>query len=66
MTYFYCILFYCILIHRTRCAVDVHLCGEPCALSDKKGCLGECTEVRNDVISSGGALIFFSGGSSRW
>lgn len=28
-----------------RCAVDVHLCGEPCKLRDKKGCLGKCTKV---------------------
>ena len=28
-----------------RCAVDVHLCGEPCKLKGKKGCLGECTKV---------------------
>jgi len=28
-----------------RCAVDVHLCGEPCKLKGKKWCLGECTKV---------------------
>ena len=28
-----------------RCAVDIHLCGEPCELSGKKGCLGGCTKV---------------------
>ncbi|KAF5388164.1 hypothetical protein D9615_000204 [Tricholomella constricta] len=27
------------------CVVDSHLCGEACMLSDKQGCLGECTEV---------------------
>ena len=29
----------------TRCAVNVHLCGEPCKLRDKKGCMGGCTKV---------------------
>ena len=29
-----------------RCAVEVHLCGEACKLSGKKGCLGGCTKVR--------------------
>jgi len=28
-----------------RCAVDVHLCGEPCKLSGKKGCLVACIKV---------------------
>jgi len=28
-----------------RCAVDIHLCGEPCKLMGKKGCLGKCTKV---------------------
>jgi len=28
-----------------RCTVDVHLCGESCKLTDKKGCLGGCTKV---------------------
>ncbi|KAJ7066394.1 hypothetical protein C8F01DRAFT_1123111 [Mycena amicta] len=27
---------------RHICAVDVHLCGEPCVLKDKPGCLGRC------------------------
>ncbi|KAF7309973.1 VWFA domain-containing protein [Mycena indigotica] len=27
---------------RHICAVDVHLCGEPCHLKDKPGCLGRC------------------------
>ena len=27
------------------CAVDIHLCGEPCKLGSKKGCLGGCTKV---------------------
>jgi hypothetical protein len=29
----------------SRCAVDIHLCGEPCKLGDKKGCQGGCTKV---------------------
>ncbi|PPQ72320.1 hypothetical protein CVT26_007277 [Gymnopilus dilepis] len=28
------------------CIVEDHLCGEPCTLKDKAGCLGECTQVR--------------------
>ncbi|KAK0446849.1 hypothetical protein EV421DRAFT_1707267 [Armillaria borealis] len=27
------------------CAVDAHLCGQPCRLNDKIGCLGECTKM---------------------
>lgn len=29
-----------------RCAVNLHLCGEVCKLSGKKGCLGGCIKVR--------------------
>ncbi|KAJ7587977.1 hypothetical protein C8J56DRAFT_860684 [Mycena floridula] len=31
------------------CSVDVHLCGEPCKLSGKRGCLGECTKAATHV-----------------
>ncbi|KAK7025055.1 VWFA domain-containing protein [Favolaschia claudopus] len=27
------------------CAVDVHLCGEPCQLNNKQGCLGRCMKM---------------------
>ncbi|KAI9442153.1 hypothetical protein H4582DRAFT_2118412 [Lactarius indigo] len=27
------------------CVVNAHLCGEPCALSGKRGCLDDCTKV---------------------
>ncbi|KAJ7931787.1 hypothetical protein B0H13DRAFT_2227876 [Mycena leptocephala] len=27
------------------CAVDIHLCGEPCQLKDKQGCLGGCMKI---------------------
>ncbi|KAK0189051.1 hypothetical protein F5146DRAFT_693680 [Armillaria mellea] len=27
------------------CTVDTHLCGQPCLLSGKIGCLGECTKM---------------------
>ncbi|KAK0239015.1 hypothetical protein EDD85DRAFT_527825 [Armillaria nabsnona] len=27
------------------CTVDTHLCGQPCRLNDKIGCLGECTKM---------------------
>ncbi|KAJ6534677.1 hypothetical protein DFH09DRAFT_932195, partial [Mycena vulgaris] len=27
------------------CAIDIHLCGEPCGLKDKQGCLGSCMKV---------------------
>ncbi|KAF9016568.1 hypothetical protein BDZ89DRAFT_1075488 [Hymenopellis radicata] len=27
------------------CAVDTHLCGQPCGLKGRPGCLGECTQV---------------------
>ncbi|KAK0239018.1 hypothetical protein EDD85DRAFT_769081 [Armillaria nabsnona] len=27
------------------CTVDIHLCGQPCRLNDKIGCLGECTKM---------------------
>lgn len=27
------------------CLVERHLCGEPCALSDKNGCLGDCIKT---------------------
>ena len=27
------------------CAINIHLCGESCKLSSKKGCLGGCTKV---------------------
>lgn len=27
------------------CVVDVHLCGEPCMLEDKNGCMKKCTKV---------------------
>ncbi|KAJ6620561.1 hypothetical protein B0H10DRAFT_2188402 [Mycena sp. CBHHK59/15] len=30
---------------RHICAVDIHLCGEPCGLKDKQGCLGSCMKV---------------------
>ncbi|KAJ7117660.1 hypothetical protein C8R44DRAFT_791229 [Mycena epipterygia] len=30
---------------RHICAIDIHLCGEPCALKDKQGCLGSCMKV---------------------
>ncbi|KZT12602.1 uncharacterized protein LAESUDRAFT_808190 [Laetiporus sulphureus 93-53] len=32
---------------RHVCDITVHLCGYPCALEDKRGCLGECTKVVN-------------------
>ncbi|KAJ7246483.1 hypothetical protein C8J57DRAFT_1360578 [Mycena rebaudengoi] len=28
------------------CAIDIHLCGKPCGLKDKQGCLGSCMKVR--------------------
>src|ERR1700683_4807591 len=28
-----------------RCVVNAHLCGEPCKLAGKQGCLEECTKV---------------------
>ncbi|KAF9525383.1 hypothetical protein CPB83DRAFT_772200, partial [Crepidotus variabilis] len=31
------------------CVVEDHLCGEPCILKDKIGCLGECTQVVGHV-----------------
>ncbi|KAJ7583106.1 hypothetical protein C8J56DRAFT_1054841 [Mycena floridula] len=31
------------------CSVDVHLCSEPCKLSGKRGCLGECTKAATHV-----------------
>ena len=40
----FCKVYY-IDIYAFRCAVDVHLCGEPCELRGRKGCLGECTKV---------------------
>jgi hypothetical protein len=27
------------------CVVNAHLCGEPCILSGKRGCLDDCTKV---------------------
>ncbi|KAJ7698920.1 hypothetical protein B0H17DRAFT_1049693 [Mycena rosella] len=30
---------------RHICAIDIHMCGEPCALKDKRGCLGSCMKV---------------------
>ncbi|KAJ7289087.1 hypothetical protein C8J57DRAFT_1459186 [Mycena rebaudengoi] len=30
---------------RHICAVDIHLCGEPCGLKDKQGCLGNCMKI---------------------
>ncbi|KAF8216813.1 hypothetical protein K438DRAFT_1658303 [Mycena galopus ATCC 62051] len=30
---------------RHICAVDIHLCGEPCQLKDKQGCLGGCMKM---------------------
>ncbi|KAJ7180916.1 hypothetical protein C8R46DRAFT_595271 [Mycena filopes] len=30
---------------RHICAVDIHLCGEPCELKDKQGCLGGCMKT---------------------
>ncbi|KAJ7231899.1 hypothetical protein B0H12DRAFT_204922 [Mycena haematopus] len=30
---------------RHICAVDIHLCGEPCQLKDKQGCLGGCMKI---------------------
>ncbi|KAJ7210563.1 hypothetical protein GGX14DRAFT_451174 [Mycena pura] len=27
------------------CAVDIHLCGEPCALKNKPGCIGGCMKL---------------------
>lgn len=31
------------------CVVNAHLCGEPCALSGKRGCLDDCTKVAGHV-----------------
>ncbi|KAJ7722957.1 hypothetical protein B0H16DRAFT_1895971 [Mycena metata] len=36
------------------CAVDIHLCGEPCELNDKQGCLGGC--MKNVGHSEGGHM----------
>ncbi|KAJ7091563.1 hypothetical protein B0H15DRAFT_836658 [Mycena belliarum] len=30
---------------RHICAIDLHLCGEPCGLKDKQGCLGSCMKL---------------------
>ncbi|KAJ7195854.1 hypothetical protein C8J57DRAFT_534894 [Mycena rebaudengoi] len=30
---------------RHICAIDIHLCGEPCGLKDKQGCLGNCMKI---------------------
>ncbi|KAJ7656315.1 hypothetical protein DFH06DRAFT_1091207 [Mycena polygramma] len=30
---------------RHICAVEIHLCGEPCQLKDKQGCLGGCMKM---------------------
>ncbi|KAJ6514882.1 hypothetical protein C8R47DRAFT_1275662 [Mycena vitilis] len=30
---------------RHICAVEIHLCGEPCQLKDKQGCLGGCMKI---------------------
>ncbi|KAJ6519114.1 hypothetical protein C8R45DRAFT_851769, partial [Mycena sanguinolenta] len=34
---------------RHICAVDIHLCGEPCQLKDKQGCLGGCMKASGHV-----------------
>ncbi|KAJ7509859.1 hypothetical protein B0H11DRAFT_2270198 [Mycena galericulata] len=34
---------------RHICAIDIHLCGEPCGLKDKQGCLGSCMKVSGHV-----------------
>jgi len=31
------------------CVVNAHLCGEPCTLSGKRGCLDDCTKVAGHV-----------------
>ncbi|KAL4067468.1 hypothetical protein V8B97DRAFT_2061708 [Scleroderma yunnanense] len=31
------------------CVVNAHLCGEPCKLQGRAGCLGECTKVADHV-----------------
>ena len=35
------------LLSTCSCVVNAHLCGEPCTLSGKRGCLDDCTKVRH-------------------
>ncbi|CAK5283767.1 unnamed protein product [Mycena citricolor] len=35
------------------CAVDFHLCGQPCALQDKSGCMQSCMKVAHHAADEG-------------
>src|ERR1700735_3537289 len=38
-----------------RCLVNTHLCGEPCKLLGKQGCMEECTKVGASFLCKHGS-----------
>ena len=37
---------------RDRCNPSEHLCGKPCILGENRGCQGNCTKVRNNLMGT--------------